>query len=88
MQEVEIRVAGQIDESWSEWLEGLAIEHTSVDETLLTGTIPDQTALYGLLTKLRDMGLSLLSVNCTSGPPIDAALLEVRNESEEDLLPN
>jgi hypothetical protein len=62
MQAVEIRVEGQIDKSWSDWLGGLVIEHITAKETLLTGTVPDQTALYGLLTKLRDMGLPLISV--------------------------
>ena len=64
MQQVEIRVKGRIDERWSQWLDGLAISHTSQDETVLTGGVLDQSALYGLMTKLRDLGLSLLSVQC------------------------
>ena len=63
MQQVEIRVKGQIDERWSEWLEGLAITHTAEDETVLTGSVMDESALYGLIAKLRDLGLPLLSVN-------------------------
>ncbi len=63
MQNVEIRVKGRIDEHWSDWLEGLTITHTGQDETILSGTVVDQAALYGLLAKLRDLGLSLLSVN-------------------------
>jgi hypothetical protein len=63
MQSVEIRVKGQIDERWSGWLEGLAISHTEQAETILSGTVVDQAALYGLLAKLRNLGLSLLSVN-------------------------
>jgi hypothetical protein len=59
MQHVEIRVRGQIDERWSEWLDGLTIAHTGENETLLTGLILDQSALYGLMSKLRDLGLSL-----------------------------
>lgn len=66
MQAVEIRVEGQIDKSWSDWLGGLVIEHVTAKETLLAGTVPDQTALYGLLTKLRDMGLPLISVTCAA----------------------
>jgi len=64
MQQVEIRVRGQIDERWSEWLDGLTIAHTDEHETVLTGSILDQAALYGLVAKLRDLGLSLLSVSC------------------------
>jgi hypothetical protein len=63
MQSVEIRVKGQIDEHWSDWFEGLIIRHTEQDETILWGTVVDQAALYGLLTKLRNLGLSLVSVN-------------------------
>jgi hypothetical protein len=63
MQRVEIRVKGQIDEHWSEWFEGLTITHTDQNETLLTGLVTDQPALHGLLAKVRDLGLPLLSVN-------------------------
>jgi hypothetical protein len=63
MQQVEIRVKGQIDERWSEWLEGLTITHTVAGETVLTGSVLDQSELYGLIARLRDLGLPLLSVN-------------------------
>jgi hypothetical protein len=62
MQQVEIRVKGHIDERWSEWLDGLRIVHTGQDETVLTGEVVDQAALYGLIAKLRDLGLPLLAV--------------------------
>ena len=65
MQRVEIRVKGRIDQDWSDWFEGLAVTHTDEDETVLSGTIVDQAALYGLVAKLRDLGLPLLSVNST-----------------------
>ena len=64
MQQVEIRVKGRIDERWSEWLDGLTIRHTSQDETVLAGAILDQAELYGLISKLRDLGLSLSLVRC------------------------
>jgi len=63
MQRVEIRVKGRIDEHWSNWFGDLAITYTEGDETILTGTVADQSVLYGTLTRLRDLGLSLLSVN-------------------------
>ena len=62
-QRVEIRVKGRIDEHWSEWFEGFEIGYPNQDETTLSGPIRDQTALYGMLTKLRDLGLDLVSVN-------------------------
>lgn len=63
-QQVEIRVEGRIDEHWSEWFEGLAIAHSGQGETVLTGLVPDQAALYGLIAKIRNLGLSLRSVSC------------------------
>jgi len=63
MQTVEIRVKGHIDEHWSDWFEDLTLRHTEQDETILLGTVVDQAALYGVLAKLRNLGLSLLSVN-------------------------
>jgi hypothetical protein len=63
-QQVEIRVKGCIDEHWSEWFDGLTVAHSSQDETVLTGSIPDQPALYGLIARLRDLGVSLRSLEC------------------------
>ena len=64
MQTVEIRIEGHIDKDWAEWLEDFSIVHQPNEEAVLTGKIPDQAALYGLIAKLRDLGLTLLSVNC------------------------
>jgi hypothetical protein len=63
MQQVEIRVKGRIDERWREWLGDVTITYTDQGETLLTGWVADQSALYGLVAKLRDLGLPLVSVN-------------------------
>jgi hypothetical protein len=63
MPRVEIRVQGRIDEHWSDWFDDLTLTHTEEDETILSGVVTDQAALYGLLAKLRDLGLHLLSVN-------------------------
>lgn len=62
MRTVEIRVQGSIDEHWSNWFAGLSISHEEPGETVLTGTVPDQATLYGVLGLLRDLGLSLVSV--------------------------
>lgn len=58
----QIRVKGHLDKRWSDWFDGLTITYPSNDETLLYGQVVDQTALHGLLAKIRDLGLSLLSV--------------------------
>jgi len=62
-QEVEIHIEGQLDPSWAEWLDGFSLTYSETDETILTGPIVDQAALYGLLSKMRDLGVRLISVN-------------------------
>ena len=59
----QVRVKGGLDTEWSEWFDGFAVTPQSNGETLLTGVVADQSALYGLLNKIRDLGLPLLSVN-------------------------
>ncbi len=57
----EIRVKGILDERWTAWFEGLRIAAAGED-TVITGAVADQAALHGLLTKIRDLGLFLISV--------------------------
>jgi hypothetical protein len=57
----QIRVKGVLDEEWSDWFDGLTINRQD-DETLLTGPVRDQAALHGLVARVRDLGLPLLSV--------------------------
>src|SRR5690349_21809474 len=59
----QIGVQGYLDEQWTEWFDGLTITLEENGATLLTGPVVDQAALYGLLRKVRDLGLPLLSVN-------------------------
>ena len=63
----EICVEGQLDPCWSEWLEGMTITPLEGGETLLTGPVADQAALYGLLNRLRDMNLTLICVRKSDG---------------------
>ncbi len=62
-QQYEIRIRGHLDERWSDWFGGMAITLDDDGDTLLTGPVVDQAALYGLLRKVRDAGMSLYSVN-------------------------
>ncbi len=62
-QRYEIRVKGYLDDRWAEWFEGLTITLEENGDTLLTGSVVDQAALHGLLKKVRDLGIPLLSVN-------------------------
>jgi len=59
----QIRVKGHLGRQWTNWFEGLTITLADNGETLLTGPVIDQAALFGLLRKVRDLGLPLLSVN-------------------------
>ncbi len=67
----EIEVEGYLDERWSEWFGEMRLTHHEINGgvTILTGEIPDQAALYGLLAKMRDLGLVLLSVKRLKTPP-------------------
>jgi hypothetical protein len=58
----ELRVQGVLDDRWSAWFEGLRIASDQAGQTTITGPVTDQAALHGLLAKVRDLGLPLLSV--------------------------
>lgn len=58
----EIRIKGHLSGQWTAWFEGMTITQADNDETLITGPVVDQAALYGLLRKVRDLGLPLIAV--------------------------
>ena len=70
----EIRLKGHLDDKWSEWFEGLTITLEEDGNTLLTGPVVDQAALHGLLKKVRDLGLPLVSVS-----PVEHGQTDVSN---------
>ena len=67
----QVRIEGQFDQQWTDWFEGLTVTQEEDGTTLLTGPIVDQSALHGLLKKVRDLGIPLISVNRmeTTGSP-------------------
>ena len=69
----QITVQEYLEESWSAHFDGLTITHDQDGATTLAGAVRDQTALYGLIAKLRDLGLTLLSVApAVEAPPTEA----------------
>jgi hypothetical protein len=65
----EIRIKGQLDRTWEDWFPGLVITLEENGDTLLTGPVADQAALHGLLKKVRDLGVPLISVNRVEPDP-------------------
>lgn len=63
----QIRVKGSLDETWADWFDGFSITPQPGGETALTGSVRDQAALHGLLSKIRDLGLPLVLVECVDG---------------------
>lgn len=64
----EIRVAGHFDPPWSDWFAGLELTSLAGGETLLCGPLPDQAALHGVLKRIRDLNLTLISVSSRVPP--------------------
>ena len=69
----EIRIKGHLDDRWADWFEGLTITLEDNGDTRLTGPVVDQAALHGLLRKVRDLGIPLLSVNRVEPGQADAS---------------
>jgi hypothetical protein len=67
-----IRIQGHLDADWSAWLDNLTISQDDDGTTALTGPLIDQAALYGLLSRLRDLGATLLSVEWLAAGRIEA----------------
>lgn len=78
MQEVEIKIRGEIDKGWSDWFGGLNITHTLQGETVLAGFIRDQAELRGMIYRLGDLGLELISVG--TSPRIGGVFNNSQNE--------
>jgi hypothetical protein len=62
----EIRVKGHLDSTWADWFNGLAITNLKNGEALLSGYLPDQAALYGVLNRISGLGMTLIAVNAIS----------------------
>jgi hypothetical protein len=69
----QIRIKGHLGRHWADWFGGLTLTLEDNGETLLTGPVVDQAALHGLLRKVRDVGLPLLSVVCVKPGQVEAS---------------
>jgi hypothetical protein len=69
----QIRIKGHLDPRWSEWFGGLTITLEDNGDTLLSGPVVDQAALHGLLRKVRDLGMQLISVNSIEPGPVNGS---------------
>ena len=69
----QIRIEGHLGRHWTDWFGGMTITPEDNGDTLLTGPVVDQAALHGLLKKVRDLGMTLLSVNRVRSDPADAS---------------
>src|SRR5436309_1767997 len=69
----QIRIKGHLGPQWTDWFGGLTITLEDNGDTFLTGTVVDQAALHGLLKKVRDLGMTLLSVNSVEPSQADAS---------------
>jgi hypothetical protein len=72
----EIRIAGHLDEDWTDWFGGLTLTLEADGNTLLSGPVADQAALHGLLRKVRDLGMPLLAVSRVAPAGGDAAAVD------------
>ncbi len=72
----QIRIKGHLGQQWTDWFGGLTIMLEENGHTLLTGPLVDQAALYGLLKKVRDLGMPLLAVNRVEPDQVDSVDIE------------
>jgi len=77
----QIRVKGHLDDKWSEWFDNLSITREPNGDTLLTGPVVDQCALYGLLKKVHDLALPLISVN-----PVDTCVPATQKGGDKKII--
>ena len=80
----QIRIKGHLDQQWTDWFEPLTITLQENGDTLLTGPVVDQAALHGLLKKVRDLGMPLLSVNRAESGQTDVVDIKQASDSSSE----
>ncbi len=74
----EIRLTGHLDVRWAAWFDGLTVSHESDGTTVLSGAIVDQAALHGVIQRVRDLGLPLVSVSQVETDQPDLPITDLR----------
>lgn len=64
-----VQIKGHLSDRWSDWFGGLTVENQPDGTAVLSGWLSDQTALYGVLDRMRDLGVTLISLNCGAPNP-------------------
>ena len=77
----QIRLAGHLHERWAAWFDGLTLSNQDDGTTVMSGPVADQAALHGLLQRVRDLGLSLISVTQVGSDPANQAGLLPTDDS-------
>lgn len=80
----QIRIEGHLGRQWTDWFGGLTITLEDNGTTLLAGPVVDQAALHGLLKKVRDLGMPLVSVNRVDAGQVDTSNVNQKNTQKEE----
>jgi hypothetical protein len=83
MNRVEIRIKERINQDWKDWFEGLDITQSEAGGTALSGLVIDQASLYGLIARLRDLGLSISYLRCEDPEGAEVDQKNLRKNSEK-----
>jgi hypothetical protein len=80
----QIRIKGHLDPQWTDWFDGMTITLHEDGDTLLTGPVADQASLHGLIKKVRDLGISLVSINSALSGQADLPVNKKKTDYQDE----